>query len=457
MNKMHTLFFILFVNVFITGSSDIRLSETISIVEGKVEGGSFAHDSDDDLYGKEIGQMHFGPDQLVALYGSSFFTDSTEHDEFQVSPWISAKFGNVNARRKRMGEEHIMDETQLGVYKGWEKSTVPIMTKIDSDEIENDMVHLVQVYDNGYYCRLGASYSAVLEFQCDGHLLTSNNVDENVVEAVKATIDKVSKDQDVSVRKNELELEVELDGYGDIEYGYSDSITEYEDAILASHEMHMEEMNTATTVTDDADVKTYEKSDIDFRVTNVVLGDFARTLHGKSSSHLSAWTESSDGCTYRITLSVPFQCEGMHLSVPLNNVQKYFDTQAGKDNSDTIGNDLNSDDNNKEDLATLKTLEAWSEWGLPMTKTDYSSLLSSDAILDSSSEAPTNTRDSSESSTDSSSSSSSNIENNIANENMTEESDTNDGSTSKCSCCQELAELKVQLRGLAEALAESKD
>ena len=94
-----------------------------------------------------------------------------------------------------------------------------------------------------------------------------------------------------------------------------------------------------------------------------------------------------------------------------------------------------------------------------MTKTDYSSLLSSDAILDSSSEAPTNTRDSSESSTDSSSSSSSssNIENNIANENMTEESDTNDGSTSKCSCCQELAELKVQLRGLAEVLAESKD
>ena len=144
---------------------------------------------------------------------------------------------------------------------------------------------------------------------------------------------------------------------------------------------------------------------------------------------MGAWEEDSDGCTTRVTLTVPFSCRALGL---IGNSKDHAAAQAAAAAATAARRAGDAVEVSVEGTSSASfgdmalQLQKWDSWGVRTyapADVEVGELESVDVDVDSHADADSRSG-----------------------------AGAGDGS---CECCEELQRLKLQLRDLAEALAES--
>lgn len=326
-----------------------------------LEGGSFALDNNSEKLEKAtedtLRNLVFGPNELVSLAGTCFHYIGTnlDHDEFTVCPFRNVTFGTLRPARPRSTiHANSMDESLVGIYKGWSKA-VEVMdvmeyvetvletveTIVDTKNEDEHEVRMVQVFDNGHYCRMGEVYSAVLSFRCRTSLW-----DVQMQDQYQDVANVVSTDEEKKSEEEEAGISVEF-------------------AVVTD--------TTALPATSDIIFK-----EADFNIAAVERGSY---MHHKSSgegqgdSNMDHWTADASGCTYRIFLEVPVLCTDLpFLAISMASLRPLLDKNANTVDATDIEKTVNSVEETSlgtteatDDVVKLEIeylVEQWGEWGI---------------------------------------------------------------------------------------------
>ncbi len=375
------------------------VERTLSVVMEEVqimEGGSYHLD---DPYADDGLDTLTGPIDLLSIASSCFSTlHVPEYDLFTICPFRNATFGQINQRRSRMSDDESLDESLAGTYKGWGKS-ITTQLKGSGGNVENDN-----------------------EGEGEGVVGTGTG-DHNEILTLLQTFDSGSY-----CRMGEQYSAT-------VEFECTDDDKEAEEVGEEVYEKNDHDHN--------GDSDTVYKND--FEIKSVRLGSFERKA-SYGGSVLSHWNDDNDGCTFRVTLRVPFSCK---LSAPLQDIQTLLE-QPDVLKAKIFAEETQTEDEETDTETGLSELiKAWESYDVklsdllvnanPNPNTQRGSILEDDISSGTDIDIDSDTS-----------------EGNTELELDTKKSsDSDDISKGSCSCCLELEKLKLQLRAMAETMAEA--